>query len=506
MNNRSSPQTQIWKVGLVNHQLKYLTAETFGFKINASGASLRKKQLWTVEQDANEEDTIYIKSHLGRYLAGDKKGNATCDSESKGDAQKFVIYYCPDQSGRWAICNRSTGLYLGGTDEIVQCHEKQPGAAEWWYAHLAVHPQINLRNYGRNKYARLNSKTNHLQVDEITPWGADALITIEFIEGRYGVKTCDDRYLHFNGSLVDQPSSDTLFTIELKSGMYCGLALKDHSGKYLTAIGKDAVVQSKNKSAGKDELFSIEDSQAQVYFIAHNGKMVSLKQGIDMSANQDTDINDLSDKETFQIEFDLRTHQWRVKTCENNYWCFDPASNGIQCIGNGNNPNELFTVDWLPNGAITLRASNGKFVSAKMNGSLYAQSDSVSEKEHFYARIINRPILVLKSEFGFVGFRTQNNPRYECNKTIHDIIFVEHKPAKKCGEYYFKGHNGRYWSIDGEGNVNADSSEPHPFIIELRKYTKMAIKAANGCYLIGEQNGIISAKGKDVQKAVMWEY
>jgi Fascin domain len=62
-----------WKVGLINYQGKYLTAETFGFNINAAAFALRRKQLWIVEQDLNEDDTVYIRSHLGRYLAGDKK-------------------------------------------------------------------------------------------------------------------------------------------------------------------------------------------------------------------------------------------------------------------------------------------------------------------------------------------------------------------------------------------------------------------------------------------------
>ena len=147
MSGRGQQVIVTWKVGLVNHQLKYLTAESFGFKINASGATLRKKQTWTVEQDPLEEDTVYIKSHTGRYLAGDKKGNATCDSDSKTEAEKFTIYYCPDQSGRWAIANKMSGYYLGGTDEIVQCYEKSPGASEWWYAHLAVHPQVSWKSY-----------------------------------------------------------------------------------------------------------------------------------------------------------------------------------------------------------------------------------------------------------------------------------------------------------------------------------------------------------------------
>jgi hypothetical protein len=489
---------QRWKVGLVNHAGKYLTAETFGFKINAASGTFRKKQLWTIEQDLADDDTVYLRSHTGRYLAGDKKGNATCSSEQRSDAEKFVIRYHPDGSGRWAICNRTTGYFFGGTDENIMCYEKQPGPSEWWFVHLAIHPQINLRNVNRQKYAHLADDGSNLQVTELIPWGRDALLELEFREGRYCIKACDGRYLHRDGSLMNQPNADMMFTIEMKSvGSLTGMAMRDSAGKYLTAVGRDAVMQTRNRTIGKDELFVIEDSQPQVIFTAHNNKMASIKQGIDVTANQD---GEWTDKETFQLEFDMKKSQWRMRTADNTYWILADAS-GIQSINDSLSPAGLFTIEWLANGSVGIRAGNGRYVTARMNGSLYAVSDALDQRETFIMTIINRPLLVLRCEFGFVAMRSASNPRYECNKTAYDVIIVEYS---QTAAYYLKGHNGKYWSIDTDGNVTADQAAPQPFIFELRGQSKMAIKAPNGCYIRGEQNGIMSAKSMEVTS--LWEY
>ena len=67
------------------------------------------------------------------------------------------------------------------------------------------------------------------------------------------------------------------------------------------------------------------------------------------------------------------------------------------------------------------------------------------------------------------------------------------------------GSNGKYWAVGSDGSINADSNDPHPFQFELCGQSKFFIKADNGCYIKGEQNGIFNAS-VDLSKATKWEY
>lgn len=51
--------------------------------------------------------------------------------------------------------------------------------------------------------------------------------------------------------------------------------------------------------------------------------------GVDPTANQE---DELTDREMFQLEFDRKAEQWRVRTADNKYWSIEAAS-GIQAIG-----------------------------------------------------------------------------------------------------------------------------------------------------------------------------
>lgn len=98
----------------------------------------------------------------------------------------------------------------------------------------------------------------------------------------------------------------------------------------------------------------------------------------------------------------------------------------------------MFDIVWHGDGTASIKAANDKYIVPKGTGSMYATSDSVTDKEKFKVKIVNRPLLVLKSDFGFVGAKNPNAEVWEfnCNKVTHDVLFLT--PSDN-GTYTLKG-------------------------------------------------------------------
>ncbi|KAI7797042.1 fascin-2b [Triplophysa rosa] len=477
--------------GLINHENRYLTAEAFGFKVNASAPSLKKKQIWTLEQENQDGQVVFLRSHLGRYLASDKDGKVSCEAETKENDCRFLIVAQSD--GRWALQSEPYLRFFGGSADYLSCFAQTIGEAELWAVHLALHPQASLLSVARKRYAHLAAPEGEIAVDSNIPWGVDALLTLVYMDGKYCLKTSDSRFLTNDGKLSSESGRGTGYTLELKSGK---LAFKDYEGKYLTPMGPTGTLRSGRCSKpGKDELFDLEESHPQVVFQSANNRFVSIRQGVSVSANQD----DETDMETFQMEIDRDSKKCTFRTNEGNYWTL-VSHGGIQSTATEVGANTMFDIVWLGR-RVALQASNGKYVCAKKNGQLAAVSDSAGEDEQLILKLINRPILILRGENGYVCHHKNSNT-LDANRSVYDIFTLHFND----GAYHIKGAGGKFWYVSNSGLVCSDGDTPEDFYFEFLEHGRIAIRGKNDKYLRGDQGGILKGDGEIADSSSLWEY
>ena len=175
----------------------------------------------------------------------------------------------------------------------------------------------------RKCYAKLDDDEIH--IDDIIPWGSEAILCVEYLNQhqRYCIRSSNGLYFHRDGNLVDKQTDSTLFTIELQKGY---VTFKDAHQNYLTAVGPLGMMTTRNTTAGKDEQFLLEESKLQISLVAPNGKLVSIKQGIDLSANQ----RESDQSSIFQLEYDELLQSYHLRTSNNRYWKLEGLS--VQAI------------------------------------------------------------------------------------------------------------------------------------------------------------------------------
>jgi len=218
---------------------------------------------------------------------------------------------------------------------------------------------------------------------------------------------------------------------------------------------------------------------------------------VDVTANQE----EISDHETFQLEFDPKLSKWSIRTMQDKYFRLGPGG-GLQAAETRGAGAAALDLEWLDDGTVAFKAENGKYIGTKKSGHLFANVDTIEERSKYFFYLINRPILVLKCEQGFVGYKAAGSPRLECNKASYATIQVE---RAEQGQVHFKGQSGKYWQVT-EGGIVCDSELPHGFYLELREPTRMCIKTSEGQYICEQKNGGFTLGGTDQESATRWEY
>lgn len=213
--------------------------------------------------------------------------------------------------------------------------------------------------------------------------------------------------------------------------------------------------------------------------------------------------NEMEDTEIFQLEFDKTSDKAKVAIRGTNgkYWSL--GDSGVTASADKPGPNCWFELEWHGK-QIVFKAHTGKYITGKDNGHLIEGGDEIdAERAYHTVELVNRPMLVLRGEHGFVGVKSGTN-RTESNHAKYDVFNV----TCKNGMYKISTDAGKFWCTDDKNDIvlSNDESGAHEFSIELPKYNRMAIKAANGSYIQGHQNGSFSATGKDLGKSTYWEY
>ncbi|TKC50719.1 hypothetical protein EI555_020594 [Monodon monoceros] len=120
--------------GLINCSNKYLTAKTFGSKVNQRASSLKKTRM---------------------------------------------LVQPPDELGSGQLPGGGEGwqrhrLYFGGPEDCLSRFARTALPAQKWSVHIATYPQVNNCSMDRKSYAHLSARpADKIAVDRDVPWGVN---------------------------------------------------------------------------------------------------------------------------------------------------------------------------------------------------------------------------------------------------------------------------------------------------------------------------------------------
>lgn len=306
----------------------------------------------------------------------------------------------------------------------------------------------------------------------------------------YALRAANNKFWNCKAELVSELTDDGLYVLAIAEGGKIGF--RGNNGKYLSApTSANSVMKCSGASIGANESFILEDSHGQVSIKASNGKYVSISQ------NEDPQVvckGPVTDKEIFQME--TNGSGWAFRTNNNRYWA---VKDGNVCTAEKANATYF---DLSYQGKDVIIGHAGKVVSYKPQGGMLCNSSEIADNTKFNFDLINRPQLVVRSEFGFV---TAARSAVASNAAEVDTFAL----TSSSGAVTLQGPNG-FFVLKDDCSIAPNGSSGDEFHLEWLAHTKFAIRAAkNNMYIVGGQQGQFKATSATAGPNVpgtLWEY
>lgn len=159
----------------------------------------------------------------------------------------------------------------------------------------------------------------------------------------------------------------------------------------------------------------------------------------------------LTQMSLFQYECDSETPTLQLRSA-NGYYLAQRRHRAIIADGHPMESDTFFRVHWNC-GKITLQSPNGRFLGIASDGLLMANVTIPGPNEELGIRFANRPFLVLRGRYGYVG-SSSDHDLLKCNMDQPDCIQL--LPCRQ-GIYHFQGWillvNNILWHLPPLGKI-----------------------------------------------------
>ncbi|KAI0981631.1 hypothetical protein GJ496_006803 [Pomphorhynchus laevis] len=323
-------------LGLLNSNSKYLTAESFGNQINASGNHFKSRQKWKltwcdfqdnavvngnntvqpinngncrVQQQQHQQITnvIALSSVIQKcFVAADKNGNINCYNTNLSKECMFFLHV--NNNGKWSFQHCQLKQYLGGTDDMLNCNSRVP---IWWTVQFDWPVTVSIYNFNRKRYVQVLHRQNddcfYLAATNKQGWSTRSVFSLRFSpeNGHYAMfSVMVNAFLNEDGTLTMYSKDSNPFILNIRvhnrKFVFKLSSPIDIDSKTLSVCGHRSELEFKCQCGTGDScFFAIEQARFQFFMRSIlNDKYLSTRQGLSVIANQ-TYPND--NNETFQL-------------------------------------------------------------------------------------------------------------------------------------------------------------------------------------------------------------